>query len=90
MLALKEPGVRNWSGTDKTYFTYREFLIFLDQYRRNQIMEKSQSRERKKKGLIDSIASPCTSTDKMQPNDEFLSSRKIAQNLPKKVNNVVS
>nr|XP_022918626.1 uncharacterized protein LOC111427625 isoform X3 [Onthophagus taurus] len=42
ILALKEPAARNWSGMDKTYFTYREFLIYLDQYRRAQMIEKTK------------------------------------------------
>lgn len=79
---------------DKTYFTYREFLIYLDQYRRNQMMEKSHPKERKKKILNDSVGTPCSSTDKLPPKmptmDEFLSSKKSSPNQPKKVNNVVS
>lgn len=80
---------------DKTYFTYREFLIYLDQYRRNQMMEKSHPKERKKKFCTESIVSPCSSIDKIPPKiptmDEFLSSRKgTTINQPKKVNNVVS
>ncbi|CAH1156246.1 unnamed protein product [Phaedon cochleariae] len=42
VLGLQEPPSRNWSGSDKTYFTYREFLIYLDQYRRNQLIEKNK------------------------------------------------
>nr|XP_023018605.1 uncharacterized protein LOC111507520 isoform X1 [Leptinotarsa decemlineata] len=42
VLGLQEPPPRNWSGSDKTYFTYREFLIYLDQYRRNQLIEKNK------------------------------------------------
>lgn len=44
VLGLQEPPPRNWSGSDKTYFTYREFLIYLDQYRRNQLIEKNKPR----------------------------------------------
>lgn len=44
VLGLQEPPPRNWSGSDKTYFTYREFLIYLDQYRRNQLVERSKPR----------------------------------------------
>ncbi|XP_066248178.1 uncharacterized protein [Euwallacea similis] len=42
VLALEEPAARNWNGPDKTYFTFREFLIYLDQYRRNQLIEKNK------------------------------------------------
>lgn len=93
ILALKEPPARNWSGMDKTYFTYREFLIYLDQYRRTQMIEKSKPKERRMKH--DAITSPNTSMEKLPPKvptmDEFLTSRKgVTGSQPKKVNNVIS
>ncbi|ERL95101.1 hypothetical protein D910_12371, partial [Dendroctonus ponderosae] len=42
VLGLQEPPARNWNGPDKTYFTFREFLIYLDQYRRNQLIERNK------------------------------------------------
>lgn len=62
MLGLHEPPARNWSGMDKTYFTYREFLIYLDMYRRAQMMEKTKgNRDRKRKvAVVDAKTSPHT------------------------------
>ncbi|KAK9732272.1 Kelch motif [Popillia japonica] len=80
ILALKEPPPRNWSGMDKTYFTYREFLIYLDQYRRNQMIEKSKPKERKRRPMHELKPTPKSSTEKLTPKmptmDEFLSTRK--------------
>lgn len=94
ILALKEPPTRNWSGMDKTYFTYREFLIYLDQYRRVQMIEKSKPKEKKKKLLehhmhadtMDSLEKK--SMTKMNATDEVIMQRKNKS--PRKVNNVVS
>ncbi|XP_044754523.1 uncharacterized protein LOC123313627 [Coccinella septempunctata] len=58
VLGLQEPPARNWSGSDKTYFTYREFLIYLDQYRRNQLMEKNKPRMMTDKKPQEPKASP--------------------------------
>lgn len=96
ILALKEPVVRNWSGMEKTYFTYREFLIYLDQYRRMQMMEKSKPKEKRRTVNVKSgKCSPRQSDDKLSPKvptaDEFLASRKgNVSHVHKKVNNVVS
>lgn len=98
-MALKEPPPRNWSGMDKTYFTYREFLIYLDQYRRNQMIEKSKPKERKRRAMHDLKTTPRPSSEKLTPKmptmDEFLSTRKSppvgnANQQHKKINNVVS
>ncbi|CAG9761238.1 unnamed protein product [Ceutorhynchus assimilis] len=42
MLGLEEPLARNWMGPDKSYNTFREFLIYLDQYRRSQLIDKTK------------------------------------------------
>ncbi|KAK4875627.1 hypothetical protein RN001_012049 [Aquatica leii] len=80
ILGLQEPPARNWSGMDKTYFTYREFLIYLDQYRRNQIMEKSKPRDKKHSMSVERKATVKPEGDKWAPRiptmDEFLSTRK--------------
>ncbi|KAK0078846.1 hypothetical protein PV325_002037 [Microctonus aethiopoides] len=34
LLGLTEPTNRNWAGEDKNYVTYREFLLYLDEYQR--------------------------------------------------------
>lgn len=96
MLGLQEPPPRNWSGTEKAYFTYREFLIYLDQYRRNQMIEKS--RPRSEKIRTDAKTSPKTSSAKVPPTiptmDEFLlKKRNVSNQSPqtqKKINKVVS
>lgn len=44
MLGLRAPDPRNWSGLNVTYFTYRDFLIHLDQNRRRQWVERSKPR----------------------------------------------
>ncbi|XP_031349993.1 uncharacterized protein LOC116175822 isoform X2 [Photinus pyralis] len=81
MLGLQEPPARNWSGADKTYFTYREFLIYLDQYRRNQILETSKPKDRKQ--VTDLKTYLKQEVDKGAPRiptmDEFLSTRKAEE-----------
>ncbi|XP_014299989.1 uncharacterized protein LOC103571642 isoform X1 [Microplitis demolitor] len=39
LLGLTEPTNRNWAGEDKNYVTYREFLLYLEDYQRNMILE---------------------------------------------------
>lgn len=39
LLGLTEPTNRNWAGEDKNYVTYREFLSYLEDYRKRQITE---------------------------------------------------
>ncbi|CAH0554914.1 unnamed protein product [Brassicogethes aeneus] len=85
VLGLIEPPIRNWSGCDKTYFTYREFLIYLDQYRRSQLIEKNKPKAiMEKKHAIELIKNnPAIqqSQDKHSPRvptmDEFLSKKKM-------------
>ncbi|XP_033220302.1 uncharacterized protein LOC117174945, partial [Belonocnema kinseyi] len=37
LLGLTEPTNRNWAGEDKNYVTYREFLLYLEEYRKTQL-----------------------------------------------------
>ncbi|XP_043254221.1 uncharacterized protein LOC122398442 [Colletes gigas] len=39
LLGLSEPTNRNWAGEDKNYVTYREFLLYLEEYQRTKISE---------------------------------------------------
>lgn len=84
---------------DKTYFTYREFLIYLDQYRRTQMIEKSKPRDLKGNNRQSSEPKAIAkqSSEKIIPKmptmDEFLSTRRSPvgnANTQKKVNHVVS
>ncbi|XP_065155691.1 uncharacterized protein [Atheta coriaria] len=72
ILALKEPPTRNWSGTEKTYFTYREFLIYLDVYRRNLMIIKSNKVDEKVREV-----SPRPSRDRMEKMMERAAAAKV-------------
>nr|CAH7721510.1 unnamed protein product [Callosobruchus chinensis] len=92
-LGLNEPPPRNWSGSDKTYFTYREFLIYLDQYRRNQLIERNKrlSPEFKGAGSSRDLRKQFPNTDKsprVPTMEEFLSKKKETAAVPhlKKLN----
>ncbi|XP_029169639.1 LOW QUALITY PROTEIN: uncharacterized protein LOC114939506 [Nylanderia fulva] len=39
LLGLSEPINRNWAGQDKNYVTYREFLLYLEEYQKSNILE---------------------------------------------------
>ncbi|XP_017788462.1 PREDICTED: LOW QUALITY PROTEIN: uncharacterized protein LOC108571007 [Habropoda laboriosa] len=39
LLGLSEPTNRNWAGEDKNYVTYREFLLYLEEYQRTKLSE---------------------------------------------------
>ncbi|KAM0731128.1 Kelch-like protein 26 [Formica fusca] len=39
LLGLSEPINRNWAGQDKNYVTYREFLLYLEEYQKTNISE---------------------------------------------------
>ncbi|XP_024944577.1 uncharacterized protein LOC107271498 isoform X2 [Cephus cinctus] len=39
LLGLTEPTNRNWAGEDKNYVTYREFLVYLEDYQKTKISE---------------------------------------------------
>ncbi|KAG5900489.1 hypothetical protein JTB14_010900 [Gonioctena quinquepunctata] len=81
VLGLQEPPPRNWSGADKTYFTYREFLIYLDQYRRNQLIEKnkpknnpSELREMPKRANTQTMEK---NSPRVPTMEEFLTKKKV-------------
>ncbi|XP_046596989.1 uncharacterized protein LOC124294665 [Neodiprion lecontei] len=39
LLGLTEPTNRNWAGEDKNYVTYREFLLYLEEYQQTRMPE---------------------------------------------------
>ncbi|XP_032676022.1 uncharacterized protein LOC116846387 isoform X1 [Odontomachus brunneus] len=39
LLGLSEPTNRNWAGEDKNYVTYREFLMYLEEYQKTKVTE---------------------------------------------------
>lgn len=87
MLGLEEPPPRNWSGTEKAYFTYREFLIYLDQYRRNQMFEKSKPRTERTLRADNKPSPPIVekAAPKIPTMDEFLSKKKtVSSSNPQK------
>ncbi|XP_050304340.1 uncharacterized protein LOC126741912 [Anthonomus grandis grandis] len=88
-LGLTEPLARNWAGPDKTYFTFREFLIYLDQYRRSQLIEKNKPKNLDKSDKNKPQETKYTAP-KLSPRiptmDEFMS-KKVP---PKKLNKIIS
>nr|XP_031840704.1 uncharacterized protein LOC116430545 [Nomia melanderi] len=48
LLGLTEPTNRNWAGEDKNYVTYREFLLYLEEYQRTKISELKGRKPRSK------------------------------------------
>lgn len=97
VLKLQEPPPRNWSGSDKTYFTYREFLIYLDQYRRNQMIEKNKTKLVDRKSQNETAPAQITVyrehlSPRVPPMDDFLSKKKNVSNQvkAKKVNKVTT
>ncbi|XP_050512939.1 uncharacterized protein LOC126888626 [Diabrotica virgifera virgifera] len=96
VLGLQEPPPRNWSGSDKTYFTYREFLIYLDQYRRNQLIEKNKpkmSNDKERGDAKETLRKPINITEQDSPRvptmEEFLSKKKVSGQ-QRKLNRVIS
>ncbi|KAH1009071.1 hypothetical protein HUJ04_001495 [Dendroctonus ponderosae] len=90
VLGLQEPPARNWNGPDKTYFTFREFLIYLDQYRRNQLIERNKpklSEKPEKKPKEGKYVSEKNSP-RIPTMEEFMTKKRA--NTQKKVNKVVS
>ncbi|XP_030768375.1 uncharacterized protein LOC115891916 [Sitophilus oryzae] len=90
VLGLQEPATRNWTGLERSYLTFREFLIYLDQYRRNQLIEKNKPKVAEKgerKGREEKYLSQ-RSTPRVPTMEEFLAKRKSGGT--KKVNKVVS
>lgn len=90
ILGLKEPEIRNWTGVEKTYFTYREFLIFLDQNRRNHAMEKCRSKkiphEKKLRKASAHSETPMHHEDPIKPSmEDFLFKKKVSSSSRKKL-----
>ncbi|XP_017766185.1 PREDICTED: uncharacterized protein LOC108555158 [Eufriesea mexicana] len=48
LLGLTEPTNRNWAGEDKNYVTYREFLLYLEEYQRTKLSEFKMRKTRTK------------------------------------------
>ncbi|KAL2716917.1 uncharacterized protein V1478_012617 [Vespula squamosa] len=48
LLGLSEPTNRNWAGEDKNYVTYREFLLYLEEYQRTKISELKTGKQQMK------------------------------------------
>lgn len=45
-MGLTEPTNRNWAGEDKNYVTYREFLLYLEEYQRTMLLEFKEKTEK--------------------------------------------
>ncbi|XP_014606713.1 PREDICTED: uncharacterized protein LOC106788191 [Polistes canadensis] len=56
LLGLIEPTNRNWAGEDKNYVTYREFLLYLEEYQKTKISELKISKQQTKPSLSNSLA----------------------------------
>ncbi|CAK9823145.1 unnamed protein product [Anthophora retusa] len=54
LLGLTEPTNRNWAGEDKNYVTYREFLLYLEEYQRTKLAELKAPKTRPKPTPINS------------------------------------
>ncbi|XP_047344829.1 uncharacterized protein LOC124947140 [Vespa velutina] len=48
LLGLSEPTNRNWAGKDKNYVTYREFLLYLEEYQKTKISELKAGKQQMK------------------------------------------
>ncbi|XP_020293902.1 uncharacterized protein LOC109859768 isoform X2 [Pseudomyrmex gracilis] len=48
LLGLSEPTNRNWAGEDKNYVTYREFLLYLEEYQKTNISDLKSKKMRTK------------------------------------------
>ncbi|XP_078044683.1 uncharacterized protein LOC144474074 [Augochlora pura] len=48
LLGLSEPTNRNWAGDDKNYVTYREFLLYLEEYQKTKVSELKAQKSRRK------------------------------------------
>ncbi|KAK2583127.1 hypothetical protein KPH14_009152 [Odynerus spinipes] len=62
LLGLSEPTNRNWAGEDKNYVTYREFLLYLEEYQRTKIAELKAPKPRAKPTPPSSPPKDCPST----------------------------
>ncbi|XP_015176367.1 PREDICTED: uncharacterized protein LOC107066343 [Polistes dominula] len=55
LLGLIEPTNRNWAGEDKNYVTYREFLLYLEEYQKTKISELKFNKQQTKSSLCNSL-----------------------------------
>ncbi|XP_060528565.1 uncharacterized protein LOC132703365 isoform X2 [Cylas formicarius] len=90
VLGLQEPAARNWIGPDKTYFTYREFLIYLDQYRRNQLVERNKPKVADKEKKIKEAKYVSENVSPRIPTMEDFMAKKKSPGQLKKINKVMS
>ncbi|XP_011308672.1 uncharacterized protein [Fopius arisanus] len=65
LLGLTEPANRNWTGEEKNYVTYREFLLYLEEYQRTKISElKTKNIEKSQ-----TMSNDCAESPVRQPNN---------------------
>ncbi|XP_071856238.1 uncharacterized protein [Bombus fervidus] len=74
LLGLTEPTNRNWAGEDKNYVTYREFLLYLEEYQKTKISELKMRKSRAKPKIIDSPHNDYTFAAPKAPNNYVQSS----------------
>ncbi|KOX71326.1 Beta-scruin [Melipona quadrifasciata] len=74
LLGLTEPTNRNWAGEDKNYVTYREFLLYLEEYQRTKISELKIRKSRVKPTTIGSPRNDYAFTAPKIPNNYIQSS----------------
>ncbi|XP_063983605.1 uncharacterized protein LOC135165826 isoform X1 [Diachasmimorpha longicaudata] len=65
LLGLTEPVNRNWAGEEKNYVTYREFLLYLEEYQRTKISELKTKNIDKSQ----TMSNDCTESPIRQPNN---------------------
>lgn len=58
LLTLNEPPERNWTGTEKNYESFKQFLAYLNTYREEYILTKNKTRRKSSKE--DMPPEPCT------------------------------
>ncbi|KAF7988790.1 hypothetical protein HCN44_007100 [Aphidius gifuensis] len=77
LLGLSEPTNRNWAGEDKNYATYREFLLYLEEYQQKEILElksrKCQDQKINKTSIINEYESLPTAKGRVPCQNYFIS-----------------
>ncbi|KAK9295619.1 hypothetical protein QLX08_010110 [Tetragonisca angustula] len=74
LLGLTEPTNRNWAGEDKNYVTYREFLLYLEEYQRTKTSELKIRKSRVKPTTVGSPRDDYAFTASKMPNNYIQSS----------------
>ncbi|XP_076674694.1 uncharacterized protein LOC143372435 [Andrena cerasifolii] len=69
LLGLSEPTNRNWAGEDKNYVTYREFLLYLEEYQRTKYSELKAGKTRAKPTPPDSPPNDYSFVPPRMPNN---------------------